>query len=78
MWGYVVCFIAAVLGVGFYVSIPVMLVTFLRREAKASWRSALLFGLGATVVLYLMFGVLLQIRLHPGFLTPLILHKFSV
>jgi hypothetical protein len=28
---------------------------------------------GATVVLYLMFAVLLQIRLHPGFLTPLIL-----
>jgi hypothetical protein len=24
-------------------------------------------------VLYLIFGMLLQIRLHPGFLTPLIL-----
>ncbi|HKP24633.1 MAG TPA: tripartite tricarboxylate transporter TctB family protein, partial [Dongiaceae bacterium] len=62
-----------ILTVGFYISIPVMLITFLRREAESSWRTTLLLGIGATVVLYLMFGVLLQIRLHPGFLTPLIL-----
>jgi hypothetical protein len=78
MWTYVVCFIAAVLGFGFYVSMPIMLITFLRREAEASWRSALLLGIGGSAVLYLMFGVLLQIRLHPGFLTPLILHKFGM
>lgn len=78
MWSYVVGFIAAVLGFGFYVSIPVMLVTFLRREAKASWRSALLLAIGATAVLYLMFGVVLHIRLHPGFVTPLILHRFGL
>lgn len=77
MWAYVVAFIAGVLGFGFYVSIPIMLVTFLRREAETSWRSALLLGVGATIVLYLMFGVVLQIRLHPGFLTPLILHRFG-
>jgi hypothetical protein len=67
-----------VLGFGFYVSMPIMLITFLRREAEASWRSALLLGIGGSAVLYLMFGVLLQIRLHPGFLTPLILHKFGM
>jgi hypothetical protein len=73
MWAYVVAFIGGVLALGFYVSVPVMLITFLRREAAASWRTTLLLGVGATVVLYLMFAVLLQIRLHPGFLTPLIL-----
>ncbi len=73
MWAYVVAFIAGVLALGFYVSVPVMLTTFLRREAGASWRRTLLLGVGATFVLYLMFAVLLQIRLHPGFLTPLVL-----
>jgi len=73
MWTYVVAFIGGVLALGFYVSVPVMLITFLRREAAASWRMTLLLGIGATVVLYLIFGTLLQIRLHPGFLTPLIL-----
>ena len=73
MWTYVVAFIGGVLALGFYASVPVMLITFLRREARASWRTTLLLGIGATVVLYLMFAVLLQIRLHPGFLTPLIL-----
>jgi hypothetical protein len=77
MWLYFVGFIAAVLGLGFYVSVPAMLVTFLRREAEASWRFALLLGIGATLVLYLMFGLLLHIRLHPGFLTPLIMHRLG-
>jgi hypothetical protein len=55
-----------------------MLVTFLRREAESSWRSALLLGIGGTAVLYFMFGFVLQIRLHPGFLTPLILRSLGV
>ena len=55
--GYFVGFIAAVLVFGFYVSVPVMLVSFLRRQAEASWRFALLLGGGGDAVLYLMFGV---------------------
>jgi len=70
MWIYFLAFIAAVLGFGFYVAVPIMLVTFLRREAKASWRLTLVLGGGATAVLYLMFSVLFHIRLHPGFITP--------
>ena len=35
-------------------------------------------GAGATAVLYLMFAMLLQIRLHPGFLTPLVLRGVGV
>ena len=78
MWCYVVAFVAGILTFGFYVSIPIMLVTFLRREAESSWRSALLLGIGGTAVLYFMFGFVLQIRLHPGFLTPLILRSLGV
>jgi hypothetical protein len=78
MWSYVVGFVAGILAVGFYVSVPIMLVTFLRREAELSWRSALLLGIGGTAVLYFMFGFVLQIRLHPGFLTPLVLRSLGV
>jgi hypothetical protein len=78
MWSYVVAFVAGILVFGFYVSVPIMLVTFLRREAESSWRSALLLGIGGTAVLYFMFGFVLQIRLHSGFLTPLILRSLGV
>lgn len=78
MWVYFVAFIAAVLTFGFYVSVPVMLITFLRREAEASWRMALGLGLGATLVMYLMFAALLHIRLHPGFLTPMITQALGI
>jgi hypothetical protein len=78
MWSYVVGFVAGIVAVGFYVSVPLMLITFLRREAESTWRSALLLGVGATAVLYLVFGIVLQIRLHAGFLTPLILRGLGM
>jgi hypothetical protein len=73
MWGYFLAFVAGLLSFGYYVSIPVMLVTFLRHEAKASWRMALLLGLGATTVIYLLFGLTLRIQLFPGYLSSMIL-----
>lgn len=78
MFGYFVGFIAAVLLFGFYLSVPVMLITFLRRQAGASWKLAVLLASGATLVMYLMFGVLLHIRLHPGFITPTVLRAFGL
>jgi hypothetical protein len=78
MWGYVVAFVAGILAVGFYVSVPILLVTFVRREAESSWRSALLLGIGGTAVLYFVFGFVLQIRLHSGFLTPLVLRGLGI
>ena len=78
MWIYFVSFIASVLVFGFYISVPVMLLTFLRRQAQASWRFAVILAATATLVLYLMFGVILHVELHHGFLTPVILRMFGV
>lgn len=72
VWAYFLAFVTAVLTLGFYVSVPVMLVSYLRREAGASWRQALALGLGATLVLYLMFGLILRIKLFAGFVTPMV------
>lgn len=78
LWGYFLAFVAGVLLFGFYVAVPVMLITFLRREAQASTGFALLLGGGATLVLFLMFNVLLHIRLHPGFITPAVLRALGL
>jgi hypothetical protein len=78
MWGYAVGFIAGVLLFGFYVAIPIMLLTFLRREARQSWTFSLLLSAAATAVLYLAFAVVLKIELHPGFITEPILHRMAV
>ncbi|MDK1492618.1 tripartite tricarboxylate transporter TctB family protein [Sinorhizobium sp. 7-81] len=78
MWTYFVAFVAGILVFGFYASVPVLLVTFLRREAEASWRFALSLAAVATLVLYLMFGALLHIQLHPGFLTPWLVQAIGI
>ncbi|THK36592.1 hypothetical protein EHS39_19150 [Ensifer sp. MPMI2T] len=78
MWTYFVAFIAGILAFGFYVSVPVLLLTFLRREAEASWRFAFSLAAAATLVLYLMFGALLQIQLHPGFVTPWMVQAIGI
>ena len=77
MWAYFVGFIAAVLVFGFYISVPVMLLSFLRRQAEASWKFALFLAVAATVVLYSMFGVLLHVQLFHGFLTPIVLRALG-
>lgn len=78
MWTYFVMFVAGILTVGYYVSAPIMLLTFLRRQAEASWRTSLLLAIGATVALYLIFGALLHIQLFPGFVTPWLLRSLGI
>ena len=74
----VVAFVAGILAFGFYVSIPILLVTFLRRQAEASWRMTLSLAVAAPLVLYLMFGALLHIQLFSGFVTPRLLTLLGV
>ncbi|ODT23223.1 MAG: hypothetical protein ABS35_12975 [Kaistia sp. SCN 65-12] len=78
MWSYFLGFVAGILVFGFYVSAPILLVTFLRRQAEASWRMTLSLAVGATVVLYLAFGALLHIQLFPGFFTPWLLRSIGI
>ncbi|MDF1635370.1 tripartite tricarboxylate transporter TctB family protein [Mycoplana sp. MJR14] len=78
MWIYFVAFVAGILAFGFYVSIPILLVTFLRRQAEASWRMTLSLAVAAPLVLYLMFGALLHIQLFSGFVTPRLLTLLGI
>jgi len=77
LWGYFLGFIAGILVFGFWVAIPVFLVTFLRFQAKSSWRTSLLLGIGASIVLFLMFERGLKVQVHRGFVTEYVLDSLD-
>jgi hypothetical protein len=73
LWSYFLGFIGGLLLFGFWISVPVMLVSFLRFQAGQAWRIALAAGLGGSMLLYFVFEIVLRIRLHPGFATQFLL-----
>jgi hypothetical protein len=77
LWSYFLGFVGGLLLLGFWTSVPVLLVSFLRFQASLSWKAALAAGLGATLLLYLVFEVLLRIRLHPGFATKFVFNALG-
>jgi len=77
LWGYFLGFIGGVLLFGFWVAIPVFLVTFLRFQAKANWRTSLLLGIGGSILLFLMFERGLKVQVHRGFVTEYVLDRWS-
>ena len=77
LWGWFVGFILGILLFGFWVTIPIFLIFFLRLQARSSWRLALGLGLGATVVLFLAFSMAFRIEVHPGFITGYVQDYFQ-
>ena len=77
MWGYFLGFIGGILLFGFWLAIPVFIVVFLRFQAHASWRTALLLGLGFSVVLFLTFERGLKVQVHRGFVTQYVLDRLE-
>ena len=69
LWGYFLGFIGGILLFGFWVAIPVFLVTFLRFQAKSSWRTSLVLGLAASIAFFFIFEKGLRVSVHPGFIT---------
>lgn len=74
------CFISLVGGLilfGFWVTIPIFLVTFLHYYAKKGWLFSLGLGAGATAIFYVVFRKGLGIVLHSGFVTEYLLDRLS-
>jgi hypothetical protein len=69
VWSYFIGLIAGVLLLGFRITVPIFLVTFLRFQAETSWRSALTYGGAGALAMYILFEKVLKVSLHPGFLT---------
>lgn len=76
-WAYFLAFVGGVLVFGFYASIPVFLVAFLRERAGATWRRTLTLSGIASVAFYLIFAKGLGVVLYQGALTGLILDKIA-
>jgi uncharacterized membrane protein len=76
-WGYFLGFVGGVLMFGFWISIPIFLITFLQERAKATWKRALLLGGGASVIFYVVFTKVLGVTLYGGAITGWILDRFG-
>jgi hypothetical protein len=77
VWGYFLGLIACVLLFGFRVAVPIFLVAFLRFQAGASWRSALVYGGLGAVVMFVLFEKVLRVSLHAGFITDFIAARLA-
>jgi hypothetical protein len=72
-WIYVVCFLLGIVFFGFLVAVPIMVITYLWREASAKPLQAILAGIICTGVMYVMFEKVFHLQLHQGLITPTIL-----
>jgi hypothetical protein len=68
-FGYFIGLVAGVLLFGFWLTIPVFLVIFLRLHERENWRFVLALTGAAWLIVYAIFDRLLSIILHPGFIT---------
>ncbi len=68
-FGYFIGLVAGVLLFGFWLTIPVFLVIFLRLHERENWRFVMALTGAAWLIIYAIFDRLLGIFLHPGFIT---------
>ena len=78
IWGYFVTFLAGLLAFGFYTAVPAMLFVYLRLQARVRWTSALIAGVGATAVMFFVFGAVFRFTLFPGIVTPIALNALGL
>lgn len=77
VWGYILGLIGSILLFGFYITVPIFLVVFLRFYAKARWPMAILLPAAVSAFLYVMLGYVFRMTLHIGFVTEYLLDRIS-
>lgn len=77
VWGYILALIGGILVFGFYITVPIFLVAFLRFYAEASWRLAILLPAAASVFLYVMLTQVFRMTLHLGFVTEYLMDRIG-
>jgi hypothetical protein len=75
LWGYVLGLVAGVLLFGFWVTIPLFILGFLRFWGRASWAFSLGLAISVSLVSYVAFVQGLQVILHEGFVTEYLLDR---
>ena len=77
VWGYIFALIGSILLFGFYITVPIFLVVFLRFYAQARWHMAILLPAAVSAFLYVMLGYVFRMTLHRGFVTEYLLDRIS-
>lgn len=70
MFAWLAIFLAGVLGFGFLVAAPVLVLAFLRIGQRESWTVSLAGGVAVWIVLYAVFTRMLGLFLFEGLLLP--------
>jgi len=78
MWGSFLALIAGILLFGFWISVPLFILTFLHFYAERSWRFSLLLTAIATTIFYCAFVLGLKVILHEGFVVEAIKEHFDM
>lgn len=77
LWAYFIGLVGSLILFGFWLTIPLFLVVFLRYYAKERWRFSLVLSAAATTLLFLVFEKGLAVILHGGFITEYLLDRFG-
>lgn len=77
VWGYILALIGGILVFGFYITVPIFLVSFMRFYAEASWRLAILLPAFVSVFLYVMLTQVFRMTLHLGFITEYVMDRIG-
>ena len=73
MFFWLAVFLVGILSFGFYIAAPILVCAFLRFASNEPWPIAILGGIGAWMILYLVFTRLLELFLFEGFVTRLLI-----
>lgn len=66
-------FFAAIILLGLTPAIPLFVLVFMRFFGRESWQLSVIFAVGCTAFVYIVFVWLLQNELYPGILLPMIM-----
>ena len=78
LWSYFLGLIGGILLFGFWPTIPVFLLLFLRFEAELTWLKAVLVAAVGFTVLYLAVAKGLRVELHQGFITSYLIDRLGL
>lgn len=78
LWAYFLSFVIGILLFGFWATIPIFLMIFLRHEAGMTWLRAGLTGAIAATILWFVVVKGLRVDLHEGFVISYLLERLGM
>jgi hypothetical protein len=77
LFGFFFALLASVILFGFWITIPLFFIAFMRGHEGDSWRFTLILTAVTLLSAYLIFDKMLNFELHPGFVTDYVLDQID-